>query len=196
MLIWLRRLFTVALFLLPGSVLAGPSGPQYYIVIRGVEGPRGMEANDPAVALAREIFAQELSKHPEFTQDGAGLPADGAALGDELRRRKLRGYQVTVRILDVRRALLPPPAGKQYRILERGVKLTLVGTTLPGDQLALGGDGESTIQADVGSRISDKTEREVLTDALRDAVSQAVGQALRKLKIGPMKAPSEHRRRK
>lgn len=192
-LIAMSWLVTSIVWAAPASVVASP---QYYIIVRGVEGPQGMGAEDPAISMAREILGQELSKHPEVVQESGDLPAaDSPDLGEALKRRHLKGYQVTVRFLEVRRALLPPPPGKPYRVLERGVKLTLVGTTLPGDQLALGGDGESTVQADVGQRISERQERDALGDALRDALSQAVSQALQKLKLGPMASPKDRPRK-
>jgi hypothetical protein len=100
-----------------------------------------------------------------------------------------------VRLLSVSRALNPPPRGKQFRVLERGVRLSVIGTTLPGDQLAVGGDGESTVQADVGAQVSPSQEEELLKDALRDALSQAVAQAIKKLDKGGV-APKPERSKK
>ncbi len=176
-------------FFLAFSLSLAEAAPRYYIVVRDVEGPGPKD--DPTVAMARQIFIQDLSQRPEVTLDPAGLPAGGPALAEELKKRRLRGYQVTLRLLNVGRALNTPPPGKPFRVLERSVKLTVVGSTLPGDLLALGGDGESTIQADVGPRISEKQERDLLSDALHDAIGQAVAQALRKLEMGSKTPPPE-----
>mgnify|MGYP000662125190 CR=1 FL=1 len=164
-------------------------------VIRDVEGPPGAGKDDPTRLLARKLFQEELGRRKELTLDGAGLPAGGAPLAQELKRRNLKGYQLTLRLLSVTQALNPPPKGKQYRVLERGVRLTVIGTTLPEDQLAVGGDGESTVQADVGAQISERKAEELLGDALRDALGQAVQQAIRKLDLGG-KPPTPERPRK
>ncbi|MDW8283007.1 MAG: hypothetical protein RMK29_14925 [Myxococcales bacterium] len=168
--------------------------PRYYIVVRDVEGPPGASSQDAAARLARTVLLEELGRRPEIVL--GGLPQDHDALRQELSRRRLRGYQLTLRLLSVSRALNPPPPGKQYRVLERGVRLTVIGTTLPGDQLAVGGDGESTVQADVGAQVGPHKEQELLLEALRDAIGQAVQQAIRKLDKGGMVPPQEKPRKK
>ena len=186
-------MLALQLWLLP--LAANGAEPRYYITIRDVQGPPGTGKDDPSVQAARKLFQEELGRHKEITLDGAGLPAGGAPLLLELKRRHLKGYQLTLRLLSVTRSLNPPPKGKQYRVLERGVRLTVVGTTIPDDQLAVGGDGESTVQADVGAQVSEKKAEEMLGDALRDAISQAVQQTIRKLDQGG-KVPKPERPRK
>ena len=152
--------------------------------------------NEPAeIALARTTLLKTLSTRPEVVMD-LELPADPAQAGAELKRRGLRGYEVTLRILRMDRQVKPPPPGKQFRLLEQIVKVSLIGTTFPGELLALGGEGESTVQIEIGSQINDVQEREVATDALQDAVNQAVANAIRKLQIGPMVPPKDGPRRR
>lgn len=191
----LTRAACLLLWLLLVPASASAHAPRYYIAIRDVEGPPGAGKDDPTRLLARKLFQEELGRRKELTLDGAGLPAGGAPLAQELKRRNLKGYQLTLRLLSVTQALNPPPKGKQYRVLERGVRLTVIGTTLPEDQLAVGGDGESTVQADVGAQISERKAEELLGDALRDALGQAVQQAIRKLDLGG-KPPTPERPRK
>lgn len=151
------------------------------------------------VSMARENLIEALRKRSEVVLELEGVAADAPAASytEELKRRKLKGYEVTLRLLKLDRTVKPPPPGRKFRVLEQSVKLTLVGTIYPGEpMLALGGDGESTVQIDVGAQISEHQERDVLADALKDAIGQAVTQALRKLEIGPMKPPKDPPRRK
>lgn len=179
------RIRRLAGFLLFFSVLAASAqvwagAARYYFALRDVEPAPGMSAQDPAVKLSREVLAQELARRSEVSTDlGGGVPE--AALGETLRKKGLKGYRLTLRLLGSSRTVHPPARGKRYRVLERGVKLSVVGETLPGAQLAVGGDGESMVQVEVGSQISEQQEQEVLRDALRDALSQALAQAIRKL---------------
>lgn len=154
---------------------------------------------DAVIELARENLVAELRKRPEVVLELEGVPSDAppARIKEELQRRGLRGYEVTLRLLKVERALRPAPAGRRFRLLEQSVKLSLVGTLYPGDpQLALGGDGESAVQIEVGAQISQNQERDALTEAVKDAVSQAVAQGLRKLTMGPAKPPKDPPRRR
>lgn len=154
---------------------------------------------DAVIEMARENLVTELRKRPEVVLELDGVPADAppARIKEELQRRGLRGYEVTLRLLKVERALRPAPTGRRFRLLEQSVKLSLVGTLYPGDpQLALGGDGESAVQIEVGAQISQNQERDALTEAVKDAVSQAVAQGLRKLSAGPTKPPKDPPRRR
>lgn len=161
---------------------AGAGVARYYFSLRDVEPAPGMSAYDPVVKLSREVLAQELARRSEVSTDLGGEVPE-AALGEALKKRGLKGYRLTLRLLGNSRTIHPPARGKRYRVLERGVKLSVVGETLPGAQLAVGGDGESMIQVEVGSQISEQQEQEVLRDALRDAISQALAQAIRKLDL-------------
>lgn len=154
---------------------------------------------DAVVAMASENLTAELRKRPEVVLELDGVAADAppARIKEELQRRGLRGYEVTLRLLKVERTLRPAPAGRRFRLLEQSVKVALVGTLYPGDpQLALGGDGESAVQIEVGAQISENQERDALTEAVKDAVSQAVTQGLRKLSAGPIKPPKDPPRRR
>lgn len=215
----------LAAAVLPGSLLDGlgvaqAAGARYFIRLREVE--IAQEAGGPAPAagtaaaqeaaaapaganrelaikLAHDDLVDALKKRPEVVMELDGVPADAppARFGEELKRRGIKGYEVTLRILKLDRSVKPPPAGRKFRLLEQSVKLALVGTLFPGEpQLALGGDGESTVQIEVGNQISESQERDVLVDSIQDAVTQAVAQALRKLQLGPMKPPKDPPRRR
>lgn len=154
---------------------------------------------EAVIAMASENLMVELRKRSEVVLELDGVAADAppARIKEELQRRGLRGYEVTLRLLKVERTLRPAPPGRRFRLLEQSVKVALVGTLYPGDpQLALGGDGESAVQIEVGAQISENQERDALTEAVKDAVSQAVTQGLRKLSAGPVKPPKDPPRRR
>lgn len=182
---------------------AAAAGPRYFIRLRTVETAAGIKptgvSNEALKAMAKENLLEALGKRPEVVLKLEGVPDDAPAqrFGEEIKRRKLKGYEVTLNIIKLDRQVLPPPQGRKFRLLEQSIKLSLVGTLYPGEPtLAIGGDGESTVQIEVGVQISESQEKDVLADVLKDATQQAVTQALRKLEIGPMKPPKDPPRRR
>jgi hypothetical protein len=206
----LAALFQLAAVLHPaGAALA--AGPRYFMklgevefaagavkvnVPRGEGGAEGVAADaskstldDKAGPMARDFLREALAKRPEVTLElGASLD-DPAAVKAEVKRKNLRAYELTLRVLKQERSVKPPPAGKKFHLLEQNIRLSLVGVTFPEKLLALGGDGESTVQIEVGNPINERQESEVLTEALKDAIEQAVKQGMAKLIAGPPKAP-------
>jgi hypothetical protein len=164
------------------SVSAAPPA-KYLVVVRGIEELEGVRSE--AVKEVKELFVAALRSHPEFTLDWpSDLPTEPEALKQALRTRKLRAFEVTLRIKDVSRALQPPPPGKQYRVLERGIRLSVFGDTLPDKIMAIGGDGESRIATEIG-RQSDETKegKSLLLEAAKIAVTQAVDMTVTKLAL-------------
>lgn len=183
----------------PGTVAPTPAAGTTGAPDGGSAGTPPQSPGDAVIEMARENLVTELRKRPEVVLELDGVPADAppARIKEELQRRGLRGYEVTLRLLKVERALRPAPAGRRFRLLEQSVKLSLVGTLYPGDpQLALGGDGESAVQIEVGAQVSQNQERDALTEAVKDAVGQAVAQGLRKLSAGQAKPPKDPPRRR
>jgi hypothetical protein len=111
----------------------------------------------------------------------------------ECKRKGLRAFEFAVRVLRLDRGVKPPMAGKRFRMLEQIVKLSVVGTTYPEGLLAVGGDGESTIQIEIGERVTPGQEREVLEEAVKDSVEQAVKQGMLKLSR-PLGKPTSEKR--
>ena len=66
----------------------------------------------------------ELGKRPECTLES---PLPKGASDDELRaalkQKGLKGVELSLKILAVEYALDPPPEGKQYRVMTRGMKV-------------------------------------------------------------------------
>jgi len=177
-----RILSALALVVLCGPARAEKAG-KYYVVVRGVE-----EAEKAKSGIADELkrlFVEEIKRHPEFTlEPPPGLPADPEAMSNELKKRKLRAFELTLKVLDVVREVKPPPAGKQYRVLVRGIKLSVFGDTLPEKVMAIGGDGESQVGAEIAAHTDEEKEgRALLIDASKEAIQQAVDMTVNKLNI-------------
>jgi hypothetical protein len=176
------RLLLVALLCsLPAS--AHEKAARYIVRVRNVIEAPGVKSD--FTDQAKELFIAELKKHDAFTFDWPkDLPEDPDALVNALRKRKLRAFEVTLKIMDVKRAIDPPPPGKQYRVLTRGIKLSVFGDTLPDKVMAIGGDGDAQVAAEVGKRDDlDKEGQSLLGDATKEAVRQAVEMTLAKLDL-------------
>ncbi len=172
----------LATILLLAGASATPGG-RYYVVVRGVDEAAGVDSGmRPEL---QRMFVEELKKHPAFVLDAPpDLPSEPKAMAQALKRRHLKAFELTLKILEVKRALEPPAPGKPYRRLERGIRLTVLGDTLPEKVIAIGGDGESTIQAEIGGSTDIEVEgRKLLSEAARSAVTQAVDMTLAKLKL-------------
>lgn len=155
----------------------------------------GAAAKGPA-QLARELLSEALRKRPEVTLELEASLDNPEAVKAECKRKGLKPYEVNLRVLRMDRSVKPPPQGKKFRMLEQNVKLSLVGVTFPEKMLALGGDGESTVQIEVGQDVSATQEQEVLEEALKDAIEQAVKQGLAKLSMPLSKPQKDPPRRK
>ncbi len=158
--------------------------PKYYVEVRSVIETDGVESGIADEAL--DHLRAELGKRPECTLES---PLPKGASDDELRaalkQKGLKGVELSLKILAVEYALDPPPAGKQYRVMTRGMKVSLFGNTIPDRTLSLGGDGESTIKVELGKRSEVEAEkRALLLEASKAAMIQAVDMTLKKLDVG------------
>jgi hypothetical protein len=180
-----------ALALLLVSLPAAAS-PRYYLVMRGVEG-----SADVPHEVVKKLLAEEVAKHDEFVTEKAGDPTDPKALADKLAGQKLKGYYVTVKVLEAGRKVTEPANGRRGQ-LQRNIKLSVVGATIPDQQVSFGGVGESAAATEVGKNVDPKEEAALLSDAVKDAVQQAVSQALGKLTEAgkPAKAPAKKKAKK
>jgi hypothetical protein len=174
---------TIALVL-----LAAPSAraTKFYVVVRGVEDAEGVKSGIKDEAL--KVFKDELGRHAELTlTPPPGLPAgdDPEALKAALTAKHIKALELTLRIMAVKQEVNAPQPGKQYRTLMRGIKLAVFGDTLPEKVLAIGGDGESQVAAEIGANANlDKEGKPLLVDATKEAVKQAVDMTVAKLKLG------------
>jgi hypothetical protein len=183
----LRAMATLLLLTSASPVLA--ANAKYYVIVRGVDEAAGVKSD--VVPELRKLFTEELKKHPEFTLEApAGLPEDPEAMVEDLKKRKLRAFEVTLKVLDVSKEVKPPPSGKQYRVLVRGIKLSVFGNTVPDKVVAIGGDGESSVGAEVGRQADlDKEGKALLLDCAGQAIKQAVDMTVTKLNLAGKPAP-------
>ncbi len=172
----------LAIVLLP--IALAHAEPKYYVEVRSVIETEGVQSGIAHEAL--DHLRAELGKRPDITLES---PVDKGASADALRsalkQKKLRGIELSLKILAVEDGLDPPPPGKQYKVLTRGIKVSLFGNTIPDQTLSLGGDGESTIKIELGKRSDVEQERRaLLLEASKAAMIQAVDMTLRKLESG------------
>jgi hypothetical protein len=166
--------------------------PKYYFKIFEINIGKFKE---PGLAeSARELLEKELGSRPEFTSD-LGEAVDDQAVFAELKRRQLRGFRVSLRLDELSKELKPPRPGGRLKQLAVAAKLSVFGTTFPGEKLAFGGDGEGLVEAEVvESRLPAETPP-LIKDVLAQALKQAVDQAVTKLSL-PKAAPLNESKRK
>jgi hypothetical protein len=157
------------------AAAAGKVAPRFYFAVVDVKSD--FTVDDDTRTVAKEVLAAELASRPEFTSDLGGVT--GEALVAELARRKLKGFDVSMKLVSLTHELQPPRPGGRLKQLAVGTKLSVFGTTIGEAKLAFGGDGEATVVAEVVERrLAEETkplDREVLVQAVRQAVDQAVG---------------------
>ena len=172
---------------------ASPAGaPKYYFEVHKVESE--LPLNEDLRTFTMTALQEELKSRPEWASDlGAGT--DRAALAAELKKRKLRGFDLVVKIAALKKDVKEPNPGSRLRRLSVGVKLAVLGTTIPGEKIAFGGDGEAGAETDVTERRIDVEADTLTRDAIKDAIKQAIDQAVMKLSL-PKAAPLNESKRK
>jgi hypothetical protein len=166
--------------------------PKYYFKITEVN--VGDHGDSSVAAMARELLEKELASRPEFTQDLGGVTGDEAEL-EELQKRALLGFRVSLRLDQLDKDLVAPRPGGRLKQLAVQVKLSVFGTTFPGEKLAFGGDGEALLEAEVVESRLEKEEVPLVRDAMTQALKQAVDQTVAKLSL-PHAAPLNESKRK
>jgi hypothetical protein len=166
--------------------------PKYYFNILEVN--VGNHGDSSLATMARELLEKELVSRPEFTQDLGGATGDEAEL-EELQKRGLLGFRVSLRLDQLDKNLVAPRPGGRLKQLAVAVKLSVFGTTFPGEKLAFGGDGEALLEAEVVESRLEKEEVPLVRDAMTQALKQAVDQTVAKLSL-PHAAPLNESKRK
>ena len=187
----------MSLLLLLGLASPATANPlKYYVVVRGVDEAPGVHSG--ITSEAQKIFLDELRKHSELTlEPPPGLPSDPDQLKDALKAKKMSAYELTLRILSITQQTNPPPAGKQFRVLVRGIKLSVIGDTIPDKVMAIGGNGDAQVGTEIAPNANeDKEGKGALLDATKDAVRQAVDLTVEKLKLSGKSAPAKKRKAK
>jgi hypothetical protein len=170
----------------------GSKKPKYYFVIHEVN--VGKHGDSDLAKIARDSLEKELESRPEFTSDLGGVTEDAAVL-EELKRRGLKGFKASLRLDKLTRDLREPRPGGRLKQLAVNVKLSVFGTTFPGEKLAFSGDGETEVQAEVVEQRIEEEGRTLVKEVMPLALKQAVDQAVSKLSL-PKSAPLNESKRK
>ncbi|HVT07576.1 MAG TPA: hypothetical protein VHO67_08965 [Polyangia bacterium] len=168
------------------------AAPKYYFQLQPVKA--GPDVDAATKSFAGEALKAELASRPEWASDvgAAGQQAPGqdrSELVAELKKRNLRGFDVTARIENLKQQVKDPKPGSRNKQLAVEVQLTVFGTTIPDAKLAFSGDGQSATEAEVSERRLAADTADATHDVIKDAIKQAVEQAVLKLSIaksGPM----------
>jgi hypothetical protein len=155
--------------------------PKYYFQIKEVTAAPDVEAG--VKAAAADVLKAELASRPEWASDIGSVPEGGdrSALAAELNKRKLRGFDVTVRIDTFKKEMMDPRPGGRLKQLAVNVKLTIIGATIPDAKFAFEGNGEAGVEAEVSEKKIAADTAMASKAALKSAVKQAVEQAVVKL---------------
>ncbi len=195
-----KTLAAIVLAALPLLVGRGAAAaPKYYFQLQPVKA--GPDVDAATKAFAGEALKAELASRPEWASDVGeagqqGPGQDRSGLVAELKKRNLRGFDVTARIQSLKQQLKDPKPGARNKQLAVEVQLTVFGTTIPDAKLAFSGDGQSATEAEVSERRLAADTADATHDVIKDAVKQAVEQAVLKLSLGKSAPMNEkHRRR-
>ena len=190
----------LAAVMLPALSKPTVAAPKYYFQLQPVKA--GPEVDADLKSYTGEALKAELASRPEWASDigpaGAAAPGnDRTALVGELKKRNLRGFDVTARIEKLKQEVKDPKPGARNKQLAVEVQLTVFGTTIPDAKLAFSGDGQSGSEAEVSERRLAADTAATTRDVIKDAIKQAVDQAVLKLSIanpGPMN--EKHKKKK
>ena len=187
---------TVALMAVP----AEGAGPKYYFQIQEVKA--GPELDAALKEYAADAVKAELAGRPEWASDVGGAARasrpgeDRSALVAELKKRNLRGFDVTVRIENFKQELKDPKPGGRLKQLAVNTRLSVFGATIPEAKVAFSGSGESGVEAEVSEHRMKADTAAAGKDVLKDAIKQAVDQAVLKLSLGKSEPMNEKKKRK
>jgi len=165
---------------------------KYYFKIHDVT------ADADLVSVGKDLLEQELGSRPEFTSDLSGASTDAAVVA-ELKKRKLQGFRVSVRVDKLSKEVKPPKPGGRLNQLAVAMKLSVFGTTLPGDKIAFGGEGEASLESEVSDKRMAEEEAAMVKDVMGAALKQAIETAVNKLsqpKSTPVNESKKKKRKK
>jgi hypothetical protein len=175
----------------PTLARAASESPKYYFRISNVESP----TNKKIVPVATEILEHEFANYPEFTTEVKGADTEEATL-TELQRQGMKGFQVSLRITNVKVAIKPPAPGKRDEQMSIDVKLSIFGHTIPGRKLMFTGDGDASLTGEFSERLKDKEEDRFMRTALSSAIKQALTTAVAKLTHSTLEDRTTSKKRK
>jgi hypothetical protein len=176
---WWWTVAAIATVLL-ATVPVAAAGAKYYF--RLGETKAGPDVDAALKAYAGEVLRAELASRAEWASDIDAQSTD--ALVAELGKRRLRGFDVTVRMDALKYDVKDPSPGGRWKRLSVDVRLAVFGTTIPEAKMAFSGDGQATLESEVPDKRMDTEKVALAKDAIKDAVKQAVDQAVMRLAPG------------
>ena len=148
--------------------------PKYYFKISNI-----ICQDQSIIPMAKELLEKEVASRPEFTMD-LGADSEDAQIA-ELRKQGMLGFQVSMRIVSLKKEVKPPDTGNRDQQLSIDVKLAVFGHTIPGNKLLFTGDGDASLTGEFSERLKDKEDERFTRTALASAIKQAVSTAVVKL---------------
>lgn len=170
-----------------------PAPPRYYVQVLEALTETGVP--DTVKPEARNQLIAALKARPEVVLAADTDPKDEAALAAQLKKRKLKGFALSVRVLELTEEVRPPPEGKRSQILLLISRVSIFGSTIPKAGLAIGGDGMAKVGLEVGNKVRPGDRTEATRSALSQSLVQAVDSAISKLDT-PAVVPKPEKRKK
>jgi len=179
---WKMRTIALGILLLTVPALAAaadkdkPSkSPKYYFKISNI-----LTQDPKIIPMAKDLLEKEVASRPEFTMDLGDANSEDAQIA-ELQKQGMKGFQVSMRIEDLKTEIKPPAPGKRDQQMSVQVKVTVFGHTIPGNKMLFTGDGDAALMAEFSERLKDKEQERFQRTALAGAIKQAVTTAVAKL---------------
>lgn len=188
--IFLASAVAAPLIVMGSPARAERKSARYYFHVGEIKAP---ESVDPALRdeTARAL-REELAERSEWESD-LGVGGDRQAEVAALAARKLRGFDVSVKVHEIKRDLNENQPGVGTKRVGVKVRLEVLGLTLPGEKLAFSGDGEASGEIEASERRLEGEARGLEKELLRAAVKQAVDAAMVKLSLPASKPKNEKR---
>ncbi len=182
----------LVLLLAADAALAAEKTAKYYFKI--VEVNVSKSGDSSLGKVAGDFLEKELAEREGFTAD-LGSVKDDAGVMAELKKRNLKGFRISLRLEKISKEMRPPKPGGRLKQMTVDLKVSVFGTTLPGDKLAFSGEGEAAMEAEVIEAKIDQESASMVKDVMGQAVKQAVDQAVMKLSV-PKSEPHNEKARK
>jgi hypothetical protein len=185
-------LAALALLVVPTASAASGAGSKYYFELHKIEASVPV---DPELrAYTGEALKADLAARPAWESD-LGVGTQREAIVAELKKKKLSGFDLVVKIVRLKKEVKEPAAGSRNPQLSVSVRLEVLGTVIPGDKISFSGEAEAGAEAAVPERRLEDEATAMFKDAIKAAVGQAIDQAVLKLTT-PKAAPMNESKRK
>jgi hypothetical protein len=178
----------------PGRPARAAPAPKYYFRLAEVKA--GADVTAELKEMAAGALRDELASRPTWVSDLGVLAGDEPALIAEMKKRHVRGFDVTMRLEELKQEVKDPVAGRRTKRLNVTARVSLFGTAIPGAKLAFSGEGQAGIESEATEQQMAAESAAALRDAIKSSIKQAVDQAESKLSVVPAAPLNEKKRRK